>query len=81
MRLNIEIQRLQTWIHDEAERTNSVIDELSTTDPLLASELCRQWTGRENINNRHLEILDTIEKLPGFLGKKGVGLRDGTALS
>ena len=80
MRLNVEMQRLRTWIRDEAKHTHSVIGKLSTTDPLLASDLRWQWTGQEIINNRHLQMLDMIKKLPGFLGKTGIGLRDSTSL-
>ncbi|KAG1855814.1 hypothetical protein C8R48DRAFT_608561, partial [Suillus tomentosus] len=38
-RLNIEVQRLRTLIHDDEVKTTAVINELSVSDPLLSLEL------------------------------------------
>ncbi|KAG1770857.1 hypothetical protein EV702DRAFT_977759, partial [Suillus placidus] len=38
-RLNVEVWRLRTSIHDEEVKTTAVIDELSVSNPLLSLEL------------------------------------------
>ena len=42
-RLNIEIRRLRTSIHDETIHMMHVLSQLSMSDPLLATELHRRW--------------------------------------
>ena len=42
-RLNIEIQRLRTFIHNETIHTTQVISQLSLSDPRLATELQQWW--------------------------------------
>lgn len=78
MRLNIEIRRLRTWVHNESKCTTKVISALSTSDPHLSVEIHRRWQLRKAVNNIHLQRLDAIEKLPGFTGIQGIGLKEGT---
>lgn len=74
-RLNIEVRRLRTAIHDEELWTSAVIQELLISDPHLGRELQRQWRPRAAINAVHSYRLDCIESLEGFSGVAGVGVR------
>jgi hypothetical protein len=74
-RLNVEVRRLRTAIHDEELRTSAVIQELLISDPQLGCELRRQWHSCAAINAVHSYRLDRIESLVGFSGVKGVGVR------
>ncbi|KAH7904735.1 hypothetical protein BJ138DRAFT_1106572 [Hygrophoropsis aurantiaca] len=80
-RLNIEIRRLRTAIHDENIATTAAIADLLKTNPPLALELKRQWQTRVGVNAMHLYRLDQIECLPGFCGTRGIGIRDGAIQS
>ncbi|KAG1722924.1 uncharacterized protein EDB91DRAFT_1037898, partial [Suillus paluster] len=71
--LNIEIHRLCTFIHDEETDTSKVIEDLQSSNPLLASELRRQWRSRSAINMLHIFQLNQIEAIPGFSGVRGIG--------
>ncbi|KDQ49056.1 hypothetical protein JAAARDRAFT_93130, partial [Jaapia argillacea MUCL 33604] len=42
-RLNIEMRRLRTAIHDEREHIKAVLQKLETTDHALAVEVERRW--------------------------------------
>lgn len=72
-RLNIEIRRLCTFIHDEETDTLKVIEDLQSSNPLLASELQRQWRSRSAINMFHIFRLNQIEAISGFSGVHGIG--------
>ncbi|KAG2342723.1 hypothetical protein BDR05DRAFT_868793, partial [Suillus weaverae] len=64
-RLNVEICRLRTFIHDGETETRKVIEGLQSSH-LLASELQRQWRSHSAINAFHIFHLNQIEALPGF---------------
>ncbi|KAG2152785.1 hypothetical protein DEU56DRAFT_868810 [Suillus clintonianus] len=74
-RLNVEVRRLRTAIHDEELGVSDVMQELLVSDPHLACELQRQYRSRLAINAVHCYRLSRIEKLAGFSGAKGVGVR------
>jgi len=74
-RLNVEVRRLCTAIHDEDIQVSAVIQNLLISDPPLACELQRQWRLRAAVNAVHCYRLDCIENLPGFSGVGGVGVR------
>lgn len=74
VRLNIEIRRLRTVIHDEGLQIQEVIDELRESTPSLAEELSRRHQLRCMVNAIHIGRLDRIESLPGFSGQRGVGV-------
>ncbi|KAG2143103.1 hypothetical protein DEU56DRAFT_911034 [Suillus clintonianus] len=74
-RLNVEVRRLRTAIHDEELGVSDVMQELLVSDPHLACELQRQYRSRLAINAVHCYWLSRIEKLAGFSGAKGVGVR------
>ncbi|KDQ59628.1 hypothetical protein JAAARDRAFT_83843, partial [Jaapia argillacea MUCL 33604] len=65
-RLNIEMCRLRTAMHDEAHHTRSVIKALSLTDSHLAAEIQRRWNLRQAVNSLHTVRLDRIELMAGF---------------
>ncbi|KAG2155231.1 uncharacterized protein EDB93DRAFT_1053701, partial [Suillus bovinus] len=67
-RLNIEVRRLRTAIHDEKTKTIATIDQLLITNSLLAVELRRRWQARAAVNAVHLYQLDRIESQPAFSG-------------
>jgi hypothetical protein len=76
-RVNTEIRRLRTSIHDETVHVEGIIAELSQTDPRLCSELRRWWALRSSINRIHLWRLDKIESSPSYTGQRGIGVRLG----
>jgi hypothetical protein len=78
-RLNVEVRRLRTSIHDEELRATAVINELSVSDPLLSLELQRQWRLRAGVNAVHAFRLDQIELQPGFSGTRGIGVKIGAS--
>ncbi|KAG2112117.1 hypothetical protein DEU56DRAFT_698296, partial [Suillus clintonianus] len=67
-RLNVEVRRLRTAIHDEELGVSDVMQELLVSDPHLACELQRQYRSRLAINAVHCYRLSRIEKLAGFFG-------------
>ncbi|KAG2337988.1 hypothetical protein BDR05DRAFT_894397, partial [Suillus weaverae] len=73
-RLNVEICRLRTAIHDEQVQTIAVIEDLHLSDPKLAQELRHRWRLHGAVNAVHLHRLDQIECLTGFSGIRGVGV-------
>jgi hypothetical protein len=77
-RLNVEICRLRTAIHDESIYMNNMIMALTVQDPGLAAEIGRRWKIRSMVNALHIHHLDRIAELDGFSGKNGVGVRVGS---
>ncbi|KAG6377663.1 hypothetical protein JVT61DRAFT_14428 [Boletus reticuloceps] len=75
VRLNVEVRRLRTAIHDEDKHTRKVISELLTSNPPLGLELQQQYRMHAGINAVHLRRLDKIEKLPEYTGVGGIGVR------
>lgn len=73
-RLNVEVRRLRTFVHDEEMETNKVITDLQLSYPLLASELQRQWRSRLATNMFHIFRLNQIENLPSYSGMRGIGV-------
>ena len=77
-RLDIEIQRLQSFIQHEGADLDAVVAKLTMTAPLLAQELQRHRILRSSINDIHIRRLNAIEQLPGFTGIRGsIGQRKG----
>jgi hypothetical protein len=75
--LNVEVRRLRTSMHDEADKFAETIQSLRLTDPPLGAELQKQWKLRSAVNSVHSDRLDRIEGLYGFSGVRGVGVREG----
>ena len=78
LRLNVEIRRLYTAIHDEANAVAIAIAKTDQTDPALAAELKRQWSKRSAVNAVHVRRLQRVAQLPGFSGVLLVGTRLGS---
>ncbi|KAG2090004.1 uncharacterized protein F5147DRAFT_549542, partial [Suillus discolor] len=74
-RLNVEVHRLHTAIHDEERHMLTVIQKLQVSDPHLGCELQCQHRSRAAINAMHCYRLNHIESLTGFSGVRGVGVR------
>ncbi|KAH7904870.1 hypothetical protein BJ138DRAFT_985057, partial [Hygrophoropsis aurantiaca] len=77
VRLNVEVRRLRTAIHDEEITVTRVIADLLSTNRALGLELQRHWQIRAAVNIVHIYKLDQIECLPRFSGTRGIGVRDG----
>jgi hypothetical protein len=75
IRLNVEIRRLRTYIHDETLLMEKTIQDLSATNVPLARQLAKQWSLRSQVNAVNLGRLDRIEAFPEFSGIHGVGRR------
>ncbi|KAG2744797.1 hypothetical protein P692DRAFT_201882787, partial [Suillus brevipes Sb2] len=74
-RLNVEVRRLCTAIHDEELMMTDVVQELLISDPQLACELQRQHRSRAAINAVHRYRLTRTANLAGFSGVRGIGVR------
>ncbi|KAG2112534.1 uncharacterized protein F5147DRAFT_744450 [Suillus discolor] len=72
-RLNVEVCRLHTSIHDEELHMFTVIQELLISDPHLGHKLQCQHHPRAAINTVHHYRLNRIESLTSFSGVRGVG--------
>jgi len=72
IQLNIEICRLRTAIHDEEAEISAAIMRLSKSDQLLACELRRLHCSRFAVNALHIDRLNQIQKLYGFVQQAGV---------
>jgi hypothetical protein len=78
-RLNVEIRRLRTFIHDETIHTNKTIKLLTQSNPPLSTELRSRWQLRNAINDLHIQRLDLIEGSAIFTGLRGIGTRLSTS--
>ncbi|KAG1839896.1 hypothetical protein DFJ58DRAFT_618675, partial [Suillus subalutaceus] len=67
-RLNIEVCRLQTAIHDKDAQMTATVNELLDSHPALCWELQNRWKLHSAVNYVHLFRLDQIESQPGFSG-------------
>lgn len=79
IRLNTEVRRLATSIHDEEDDFVEVIAATKLTNPLLATELEDIVTRRVRVNNVHRNRIAQIYLLPVFDGDKTLGRRIGRA--
>ena len=71
-RLNIEIRRLITYIHDEERYLRECENQLKTLHPGLAHQVS-QSNVRGRFTLKHLKRLRDIAALPGFSGTLVVG--------
>jgi hypothetical protein len=72
-RLNIEVGRLQSFIYEETEHTEHVVEELSQSEPSLAAKLSRRWILPSSINAFHLLQLRKLECEPYYTGSQDLG--------
>lgn len=73
IRLNVEIRRLRTFIHDETIHTIKTIKHLKQINPDLAMELELRWKLRSTINALHIQRLNTIASSRMFSGSQNIG--------
>ncbi|KAG1727456.1 uncharacterized protein EDB91DRAFT_1239525 [Suillus paluster] len=74
--LNVKVRRLFTFVHNEEMETKKVIMDLQLSNPLLASELQRQWRSHLATNMFHIFHLNQIKDLPSYSGMWGIGYAD-----
>lgn len=67
-RLNVEIQRIVTFISDESCFITQKLAELSVINPLLAHEIEWRWNLRRAVNQSHIAALTKLTKRTGFSG-------------
>lgn len=77
VRLNVEIQRLLTFMYDDHANYNQAIRQEQESSPLLAHELAKRWRYRQLINEGILRRLLQTSKLTGFSGRLQFGRRVG----
>ena len=69
-RLNVEVRRLLTWIHDENKHMQQVIKQLSD-EPHLADELRKRWALWLAVNQVHLERIKILQSKDYYTGLRG----------
>lgn len=68
-RLNVEIARFQTYLHDEEDFLRLKEAEISRTDPGLGRQVWVHRMERARYNEHHQDVLNKIYGLSGFSGK------------
>jgi hypothetical protein len=76
-RLNVESQRLQTWLEDEDCHLLRMATIVTERDPNLGAELQARYWIRKRINDDHRKTLKVLHGLSGFTGKHRPGIRLG----
>ncbi|KIJ58438.1 hypothetical protein HYDPIDRAFT_102653, partial [Hydnomerulius pinastri MD-312] len=72
-RLNIEMQRLLTYIRDEEDYLLSCEDKLMPASPVLAHQVAILRNIRGRFNEQHIKYLLKISQLQGFSGTLTLG--------
>lgn len=78
-RVNIEVARLHTWMHDEEAEYEQHIMELKVADPLLCGELQECLNQCRRTNGIHRRKLAKLFELTGYTGSTHVGHRVGAS--
>jgi hypothetical protein len=78
-RLNIEIRRLYTAIHDEQDHLLKTSESLAHSDPMQAAEVHEIYHTRKRIDQIHLTRLMAIMTMPGYSGSTKRGIWAGLA--
>lgn len=73
IRLNVEIARLRTWIHDENQDFRSAILAVRESNQNLANEIETRARRRFRIHECLLTTLRTLKRIPGFTGTRVPG--------
>ena len=73
-RVEVEVRRLRTAIHNEEQEVDAAVEHLIIVDPHLGLELKRQHRQRHVINMLHIHRLNKIEASVGYGGLKGIGI-------
>jgi hypothetical protein len=77
-RLNIEVARLNTWMHDEEANYMRCMTDLEDTDPLLCSELKERLNHCQRLNGIHQRKLARLFSTEGYTGSTKPGKQLGT---
>jgi hypothetical protein len=77
--LNIEVQCLVTYIHNEERYLRECEDQLKGTSAALTHQLAIHRNTQGCFNSRHLKRLYNISKLPGFSGTITPGVSTDTS--
>lgn len=72
-RLNVEIQRVITYLHDEERFLRLREQELSTKNPILAHQINRLCQERSRFSDLHMRRFRSLLSLQKFTGKLSVG--------
>ncbi|KAG0694016.1 hypothetical protein DFH29DRAFT_1037153 [Suillus ampliporus] len=67
-RLNVEVRRLASYIHDEDHYLRECQQQAEAFSPALAHQISLRWQARGRFNFRHIKCLQDIARLPGFSG-------------
>lgn len=73
-RLNVEIRRLVTYIHDHRLQVEQILTDLRVLDPCIAHQLEKKYRMRRALDRVHLRRFQTLVALDGFTGSCRVGL-------
>ena len=76
-RLNVEIQRLLTFLYDDYIDHYWAISRYVMTNPSLAHEISTRWCYRQRLHEVIVKRLIQTSKLPGFSGTLFHGERKG----
>jgi len=68
LRLNVEIQRLHTWVDHEDQSLAAIANDLAVHNPLLSAAVDSFGTERRRVNGVHHVQLGAIYSLQGFSG-------------
>lgn len=74
-RLNVEIRRLLTYIHDHRLQVEQILADMKISDPHLAHQLERNFKARRALDRVHLSRFKKLVKSGGFTGSCVLGLR------
>ncbi|RDX49545.1 hypothetical protein OH76DRAFT_1418305 [Lentinus brumalis] len=75
-----DLRRIHTWVRDEEELFNAVLDDLKGTNPALHGAVFDYWRRRRVNNARNMAYIRATYELPDFSGERGPGTRDGPSL-
>ncbi|KAG0708391.1 hypothetical protein DFH29DRAFT_1045059 [Suillus ampliporus] len=67
-RLNVEVRRLASYIHDEDHYLRECQQQAEAFSPALAHQISLRRQARGRFNFRHIKRLQDIARLPGFSG-------------
>jgi hypothetical protein len=73
-RLNVEIPRFITFMHDEDAHLGSKSNEVGLTDPGLAYQINLQRNSISRYTPGHIKTLNEVGQLPGFSGSLSCGV-------
>lgn len=73
VRLNVEIQRVVTYLHDEEHFLLSKEQEIRKVDPILAHQIKRLQSERLRFSSLHMQHFHKLSSFPAFSGCLNLG--------